>query len=55
MRVHRGFLAIEYAVLIVIVVATLIGMAVYFKRSLMGRWRGIGDSFGHGRQYKSGL
>jgi Flp pilus assembly pilin Flp len=47
-----GQSAIEYAVLIAVVVAALVGMSVYTKRALMGKWRTVGDSFGYGRQYE---
>lgn len=50
-NLRRGFLSIEYAVLIAIIAAALIGMAVYLKRSLSSKWRETGDTFGHGRQY----
>ena len=46
---------IEYAVLIAVVVAALIGMGLYAKRSLMGKWRGAGDAFGFGQQYEPGV
>lgn len=51
MHNKKGFLSIEYAVLIAIVVAALVGMSVYIKRSLCGKWRQAGDTFGYGRQY----
>ncbi|MFH1396920.1 MAG: hypothetical protein ABIH27_00020 [Candidatus Omnitrophota bacterium] len=47
----RGFLSLEQAFLIAVVIAALIGMSVYLKRGLSGRYRGAGDTFGHGRQY----
>ena len=47
----RGAFSIEYAAFIFILAAALLGMAVYFKRALEGRWRGVGDTFGYGRQY----
>ena len=47
----KGVLSIEYAVLVAVVVAALIGMAVYVKRALSGKWRSVGDTFGQGRQY----
>lgn len=52
MKSKRGALAIEYAVLIAIVVAALIGMSAYIKRALSGKWRQAGDAFGYGRQYE---
>ena len=48
----RGISSIEYAFLFVILIAAFIGMAIYFKRAVSGRWRqAVDDSFGHGRQY----
>lgn len=49
---RRGSLSLEYAALIAIMVAALVGMAVYFKRALSGRWRAVGDVFGYGKQYQ---
>jgi len=45
--------SLEYATLIVIVAAAMIGMAIYVKRALMGKWRSVGDTFGHGKQYET--
>ena len=47
-----GISVLEYATLMIVVAATLVGMAVYAKRALMGKWRGVGDTFGHGGQYE---
>lgn len=49
---RKGFLSIEYMFLIAIIVAALIGMSIYTKRSFCGKWRQVGDSFGFGRQYE---
>ncbi len=54
-NLKRAFSVLEYAVLVAVIVATLIGMAVYFKRALSGKWREVGDSFGFGRQYQPGV
>ena len=54
-RLCRGQAAVEYAVLVAIVVAALVAMAVYTKRALSGKWRGVGDTFGYGRQYEPGV
>lgn len=51
---HRGFLAIEYCLLIAIVAACLVVMAIYFKRGIMGKWRQGADTFGAGRQFDPG-
>lgn len=50
-NLKKGFMAIEYAFLIAIIVSALIGMSVYIKRALCARWREVGDSFGGGMQY----
>ncbi len=47
----RGFLSLEYALLVAILIAALLGVAFYFQRSLSGKWRDAGDSLGFGRQY----
>ena len=52
---RRGQGALEYAALLTIILAALLGMAVYTKRSLCGRWRSVGDVFGSGRQYEPGV
>ena len=43
---------IEYAVLIAVVAAAMVGMSVYARRALAGRWKSVGDAFGYGRQYE---
>ena len=50
---RNGAFSMEYAALVVIVAAAMIGMAVYMKRALMGKWRSVGDAFGHGKQYEA--
>ncbi len=48
----RGISSIEYAFLFIVLAAAFIGMAVYFKRAISGRWRQtVDDAFGKGRQY----
>ena len=49
---QRGQGMIEYAVLIAVVTAALLGMSVYTKRALAGKWKAVGDAFGYGRQYE---
>lgn len=51
-HLRHGAFSIEYAVLVVVVVAAVVGMAVYLKRAFSGRWRDAADTFGHGRQYE---
>ena len=55
MRLRRrdGSFSLEYATLVVIVAAAMAGMAIYIKRALMGKWRTVGDTFGHGKQYEA--
>jgi Flp pilus assembly pilin Flp len=49
---RKGVLSLEYALLIGVVAVALISMAAYLGRSVSGRWRNVGDSFGFGRQYE---
>jgi Flp pilus assembly pilin Flp len=51
---RRGSFSVEYAVFLVVVIAALIGMSIYVKRALMGRWRQVGDTFGAGQQFEPG-
>lgn len=52
-RRRRGVVSLmEYATLFVVVAAAILAMAIYTKRALGGKWREVGDSFGHGRQYE---
>jgi Flp pilus assembly pilin Flp len=44
-------LSLEYAILIAVVVAALVGMSAYVKRTISGKWREAADTFGFGRQY----
>ena len=55
-RLRRGASAVEYAILISFSIAALLGMSVYVKRALSGRWRSAYDAtFGHGRQFQQGV
>lgn len=54
-ELKRGSMSIEYAFLIAIVVAAVIGMSFYIRRAFCGRWREAGDMFGHGRQFDTVL
>ena len=51
----RGSFVMEYAVVLAIVAAALTGMSIYAVRALCGRWREVGDRFGHGRQFEPGV
>jgi len=48
---NKANLMVEYAVLIVVILAALLAISVYFKRAISGRWREAADTFGYGRQY----
>jgi len=53
MNNSRAISVVEYSLLLVIVIAALFSIGVYIERSICGRWRQSGDSFGYGRQYNS--
>ncbi len=50
----RGTFSSEYALMVVLIAAASYGMFSYMSHALAGRWRGVGDAFGHGRQYEGG-
>lgn len=52
LSLRRGAFSLEYAVVIVCVVAGLIAMQIYITRSMQGRLRQSADSFGE--QYAPG-
>lgn len=54
-RKNRAQSFSEYAVLIGVVVAALIGMHIYLGRIVQGKFRQAGDVFGGGEQYEIGL
>ena len=43
--------AVEYAFLVITVIAALIAMKVFFMRSIAGKWRQAADSIGFDQQY----
>ncbi|MCG8432069.1 MAG: hypothetical protein MJA29_12970 [Candidatus Omnitrophica bacterium] len=49
---RTGLSAVEYAVLILVFVATILGISVYLKRAVSGKYRSAADVFGYGRQYE---
>lgn len=49
--IKKAMSTIEYAMLIAIVVAALIGMQFYLRRAVCGHWKQSGDAIGFGRQY----
>lgn len=44
---------LEYAILIIIVVAALLAMRIYMLRAVQEKYRQNGDVFGEGEQYES--
>lgn len=48
---RKGAYTVEYGILIVIMIAALVGISVYMKRAIIGKWREAADSIGFGRQY----
>lgn len=52
LRLNRGAFSLEYAVLIVCLVAGLIAMKIYITRSIQGKLRQTADSIGE--QYAPG-
>lgn len=54
MKRCKGFLALEYAMFIAIVIFALLGMSGYFRKALCGNLRSAADTFGGGRQYSPG-
>ncbi len=50
-RFINGISVIEYSLIVAVAVTALLGMSVYVKRAVCGRWRQAADTFGYGRQY----
>lgn len=50
--VHRAQSIIEYAAVIIVIIAVFIAMTAYYKRSLQGRYREAGDALSAGGQYQ---
>lgn len=51
LKMAKGTMALEYSVVIAIVIAALLGIQIYVKRAICARWKESGDVFGFGRQY----
>ena len=45
-RLNKGQSVLEYTVLIIIVIASLIAMGLYLKRGIQGRWKSTVDDLG---------
>lgn len=52
-RYIKGISFIEYTMVIAVVAAALVGIEIYLKRAISGRWRQAADTFGFGRQYNA--
>ena len=53
-KMARGMSVIEYSLVVAAVAIGLVGMSVYVKSAISGRWKQSMDVFGFGRQYESG-
>ncbi len=42
---------LDYVVLLVIVVATLVVMGYYIRNSFVGKWREVSETYGRGETY----
>lgn len=51
MRNLKAASIIEYSLIVAVVVAAILGIQIYLKRSINGNWRQAADTFGYGRQY----
>jgi Flp pilus assembly pilin Flp len=51
LRILKGSSVVEYALVIAAVAVALLGMSVYLKRAVCGKWKQSADVFGYGRQY----
>jgi Flp pilus assembly pilin Flp len=50
-RLLKGASIVEYMLMIAAVAVAVIGMSVYLKRAVSGKWKQSVDVFGYGRQY----
>jgi hypothetical protein len=54
-RKNKAQTFVEYAMLIGVLVAVMVGMRVYFTRSVQAKYRVAGDSFAAGEQFEPGV
>ena len=47
----RGTSAIEYVVMIIIIIGAMLLIQKYLLRGIAGKWRDVGDTWGYGRQF----
>jgi len=52
-RYFRATSILEYALVVAVVAAAVLGIEIYIKRAISGRWRQAADTFGYGRQYNA--
>ena len=52
---RRGLSSLEYAILMIAMVAALFAAQNALRRAVSGQWRQAADSFGDGRQYEPGV
>jgi Flp pilus assembly pilin Flp len=51
LRSLKGMSLIEYAMLVAVVGLAILGMSIYVRRAVEGKWKQSIDIFGYGRQY----
>ena len=49
--IHKSQSIIEYVAVILVVVAALMTVGIYYKRSIQARYRQTGDVLGQGSQF----
>ena len=54
LRHRTGQSAVEYAVMIAVVIAALLALNIYIKRGFMGRYRSLGDQAGSQFSFANG-
>ena len=54
LRTRTGQSAVEYAVMIAVVIAALLALNIYIKRGFMGRYRSYGDQAGSQFSFANG-
>lgn len=52
-KYSQAMSTVEYTLLVAVIVAALVGIQIYLKRSVADRFRQAGDTFGFGRQFQS--
>jgi Flp pilus assembly pilin Flp len=51
----KGMAALEYGILVVMIVLALMTLQTGVRRAISAKWRTAGDVFGGGRQYEPGV